>query len=591
MRRECVGGVGVAAAVLLSACAGAGAGGGLAPGGAGNNPTAATAATPPAVGPPSVRVTNGAIARRLEQLRTLLEARGARYEGVAAGGFITHGTAVTTSFDVRAGRCVSIVALSSAGISDLDAHLFAPDGEMLAEDVEEDNHPTVQLCAVEPRRVYHVLEAYAGQGAYVIAAFATDRRGLETVAQAVGGRPGTAASASATASDAERRLTELRDGIARRGFTPSADVQRAPFAAAGALRFPVAVTPDRCYTFAAFAEGAITDADLGVYDADGEEIARDVRPERDAFVQLCPASAGTLALEVRARPGPGVVVVQAFAADAASLGGANTLWLGERTAWGASATPLAQALEATQRGLATQGYTPATRATTLTFGSGESREERYNHAGAANGACVVVAAVAGRGLGRLGTLVYDASGDLVARGAARGPASVAVVCSHARESLVVRVRAEVGSGEVGYQVFNGPPAPAWANGLERVAVSEALATQLATIQNAWRSEGTPERLRLGARAVRSREFDLPAGTCTRFAVSAGRGLPLVVLALRNPTGGTLLESANDGTATVTRCSSAAEHVRLDATTEPGGAAEFDGVLARYVRPARPAGER
>lgn len=526
-----------------------------------------------------------AMTRRLDQLRTQLEPRGVRYRGIAAAGFISERGTVTTPFDVPAGECLSIVALGSSGISDLDARIYAPDGELLTEDTQPDPHPTVQLCASEARRVYHVIDAYRGQGAYVVASFATDRHGLDAVARAMGGRPGTATSAGATTTDAERRLAELRAGIAQRGFMPNNDPQIANFPAAGAERVPIAVTPDRCYTLAAFAEGSISDADLSVYDADGEEIARDVRPDRDAFVQICPASAGTLLLEVRARPGPGSVLVQSFEADAASLGGANTLWLGERTAWGASSTPLPESLRTTARSLAAQGYANPTMIANATFAPSESREFRVS---VEPGRCSALAVIAGRGLGRMSLLAYDAAGELVARGASQGPATVALVCPALRESLLVRVRAEVGSGDAALQSYPGSPAPPWAAGLDRVALSEALATQVATVQAGWRVEGTPERMRLGSRALRGREYDLAAGTCNRFAVSAGRGLPLVTLTLRDARGQTLLEALGEGTAIVTRCTSTSERVRLEVAVEPAGVGEFDGVVARYVRAAEAA---
>ena len=210
-------------------------------------------------------------AREIEQ-----QARGAqvRLLGVVAHGFITHQAAVTTPVDVPENGCLALVALGSTGLRDLDAHLFDPAGALLVEDVETDPHPTVQLCTTAARRVYHVLDAYEGNGAYAVAAFVTDRAGLAEVARVVGGQPGMAVGTGGERSEIERRMNELRDGIARRGFQPVGGPSRADFAAAGARRVPIPVTPDRCYTFAAVADGEVRDADLVVYDANGEAIAR-----------------------------------------------------------------------------------------------------------------------------------------------------------------------------------------------------------------------------------------------------------------------------------------------------------------------------
>lgn len=531
------------------------------------------------------------LVQRFDDFARRLESQGVHFDGIVASGFITHGTNVTTPIDVPANSCLSIVALASSSIHDLDAHLFSPDGDVVVEDIETDPHPTVQLCATEARRVYHVIETYVseqssseGHGAYAIGTFRSDRHGLDAVAHVVGGHPGTALSTSTNASDSERRLTELREGIARRGFQPNTDTIRATFAAPGAVRYPSAVVPDRCYTYAALAEGSINDVDISVYDPDGEEIARDIRPERDAFVQLCPAAAETLQVEVRARPGTGVVLLQSFAADAASVGGANTLWLGERIAWRASATPLPQSLDQTRTALAAAGFSHPTAPVNFTFAAGESREQRIT---VEPGHCTAIATVAGRGLGRTALEAHAANGDFLARGVFHDAASVAIVCPTAREELQLHLRADVGTGDAALITATGAAPPAWANGADRVAVSEALATQLATVGGGWHGEGSPERVRLGARAVRSREADLLAGTCTRFAVSTGAGLPLVALTLRGANGNVLAQGGAEGTGIVTRCTDSNEHVRLEMSIDPPGATEYDAFVARYSRRGGP----
>ncbi len=521
------------------------------------------------------------LARRVDEFARQLAPRHVEFAGIASSGFITHGTEVTTGIEVPAGRCLSVVALASAGIRDLDAHLFDPNGELVAEDVETDAHPTVQLCATGSRRVYHVIEAFEGQGAYVVARFVTDRSGLDEVARVVGGHPGTAAGAGGDRSGAERRLNELREGIGRRGFAPSGDATRADFPSAGAQRFPLAVTPDRCYTLAALADGDITDTDLSVYDPAGEEVARDVRPDRDAFVQLCPAAAGTLAVEVRARPGVGAVLLQSFTADAATVGGANTLWLGERTAWGASAVPLAEAETAAARALAAMGYATAAHRQALTLAPGELREVSVT---LEPGRCTAVAATAGRGLGRLALELVDRGGDRLARGAFRAGTSVAVVCPTARETLRAVVTAEVGAGEASLTVVPGAAAPAWVAGTDPEAVSEALADGW-TAEGTWTAEGAPEKAHLGTGALRTREIDRAAGRCVRVAVSTGHGMPWVALALRGAGGEQVAAATGEGTAAVTRCGAGAEHLRLEARTDPPGAADTEAVITRWERAA------
>lgn len=528
------------------------------------------------------------LAERFDSLARTLGSQGVQYDGIVSSGFITHGSNVTTPIDVPAGSCLSIIAIASSSIHDLDAHLFDADGTVVVEDIENDPHPTVQICATEPRRYYHVIETFVsdsnaseGHGAYAIAAYRSDRHGLEAVARAIGGHPGSALSTNNNGSDAERRLSELREGIGRRGFVPNADTIRATFTAPGSIRYPVTVTADRCYTYAALAEGSLNDVDLSVFDADGEEIARDIRPERDAFVQLCPASAGSLQVEIRARPASGVVFLQSFAADAASVGGANTLWLGERMAWQASSTALPQSIEATRAMLESQGFAHPTTSPTTAFAPGESHDQRVTLEA---GRCTAIAAPVGRGLGRMGIAANAATnGDFLARGTFHGSSSIAVLCPSTREEVLVRLRAEVGTGDAALLTATGNPPPAWTGGADRVAVSEAMATNIGQVVAGWHAEGAPERVHIGARALRTRDADLAANVCTRFAVSAGAGLPTVSLTLRAANGNVIAQGSNDGTAIVTRCTQAAERVRLEITIDPPSAAEYDAFVSRYTR--------
>jgi hypothetical protein len=547
-------------------------------------PAAPVTARPAARGEPAE-----ALVARIREIEQQAHGAPVRLAGIVAYGFVTHQAAVTTPVDVPENGCLSLVALGSTGLRDLDAHLFDPAGALLVEDVETDPHPTVQLCTTAARRVYHVLDAYEGNGAYAVAAYVSDRAGLAEVARVVGGQPGTAVGTGGERSEIERRMNELRDGIARRGFLPVGGPSRADFAAAGARRVPFPVTPDRCYTFAAVADGEVTDADLIVYDANGEAIARDVRDARDATVQLCPPVAATLALEVRASSGPGIVALQGYQADAASLGGPNALWLGERLAWGARAETLAQTAPAAIARLAATGYVPGAdrlgRGVTVTLGPGESREETVV---APAGRCTAVAAFVGRGVAGARVELFDAQGELVARGPQRGGAAVAIVCPPAAETLRAAVSSVTGQGEVIVRTFQNTAQPAWIASVDRVAVSESMADAWARVEGQWRAEGTPEKVRVGAGARRVRDVERAAGQCVRWTAAAGRGLPWVSVVLRGPNGDRVAVGEGEGTAVVTRCGANAERLQLEVRTDPSTAPETDAVLSHAVRADTPA---
>ncbi len=515
--------------------------------------------------------------QRLDALAASLAPRGLVLERVVGHGFLTHTASVTTAMEIGPHRCVSIVAFASTGVRDLDAHLFDPSGDLLVEDVETDAHPTVQLCTSEARRVYHVIEAFEGQGAWLIALFAArDRSSLEGVGAVLGGRPGTAGGGGASRSDIERRLGEFRDGIARRGFQVSGDPSRLEFSASGSLRLPLPVTPDRCVTLGAFAEGGIADVDVVVRDPDGEELARDVRPERDGFVQLCPPLATTLSVEVRARGASGSVLLQAFAADAASAGGANGLWLGERLQGSASTRPIEEMARTIDSRARDAGFTDATtgvlgRGETVSLAPGEVREVDLAVPAAR---CSVVTGVGGRGVGRISLDAYQGD-SRVGRGVAHGIGAAIVQCAEANAASRVRVRvaAEVGGGEVRL----------W-SAMHARRVAPWMAERVSLPDGTWSPLGEPETMSLRTGEVLARPQQRPAGQCRRWALHAGRPWPRVQLTLRTSTGAVLSRAAAEGSAAITRCGPGAEDLRLEADVQRASVEVTEATLLVWSLP-------
>jgi hypothetical protein len=520
------------------------------------------------------------LAQRIEAIVRGAAPSGARFVRYIAAGFLTERQSVTHAIDVPQGACVSIVAYASPAVSDLDARVYDGDGELVVEDVEPDSHPTVQLCGDEPRRVFHVAQAFEGEGAYALALFTGDRRAMEAIARVVGGRPGTAISTRNESSSAERRSGELRASLQRRGFAPVGDAARVSFAANSAVTVPLSVSADRCYTFAAIADEEGTSVDLRVFDSDGDLLAFDTMIDRDATAQLCPASSGPLRLEVRGATA-GAAVVSTFAADAASFGGSNTLWLGDRTSIAVSPLSLDGRLATLRTRWSAAGYVAPAASAGAGFAAGESRETALT---LEPGRCTLLASVGGRGVGRTSLSVFDDAGTLLARGYFFDASATAVLCPTARERVLVRQRVDVGVGEIALVAAPSPSAPTWSNGLDRVLVSEALAQPWAHAP-AWRSAAQPERLRVGAGAARAREFDLTAGTCTRVAVSLGHPSSELSLTLRGATGAELARGAGAGSARLTHCVVLPTHVRLEVELDGrDGPTERDAIWQRFERP-------
>ncbi len=513
---------------------------------------------------------------RLDELTEALSRRGLRFQSVLGHGFITHGVQVTTGLEVPAGRCISVVALASGGVRDLDAHLYDPGGDLVVEDVETDAHPTVQLCASARRTLYHVLEAYEGQGVYAIAAFEADRAGLDAVGQVLGGQPATAGSGAAARTDLERRIHEFRDGVAQRGFQGVGDPGAVTFEAPGVARLPFVVTPDRCYTLAGFAEGELSDLDLAVIDSAGDELARDVSPGRDAFLQVCPRVATTLSVEVRARQGRGRAVVLGYAADAASAG-ANTLWLGERLDGAVSAQRLEDVVRILDERLQAERFTaPGGLDERVRFVPGQVRELPLR---VAPGRCVAVTAAGGPGVGRVRLDVYRDEAWIV-RGASQGIGSAAVVCSVDPATLRVRVGPEAGSGEVRVRSHLGA-APYLPQGGRRMEASPGDGLSLP----AGRWEAGPSAVvRVAPAAVHAVEARRAAGQCVRWSLGAHSPGERLVLTARDADGRSLGRSEGMGVVSLVRCGADAEYLRLEASTEgTAGGGDLPLTLRTFTR--------
>jgi hypothetical protein len=519
------------------------------------------------------------LAQRVDTLTRSVSAGGARFDRYIAGGFLTERQSLTTAIEIEAGSCVAIVAYASPGIGDLDARVYDDAGELLAEDVEPDSHPTVVLCAQEPRRVYHVLQAFEGDGAFVLAEFVGERRAMDALVVAVGGRPGTALSTRPNTSEGERRLLELRATLARRGFAPANDAMRLHFAASGRTSVPLQLTADRCFTVAAFADGASLTMRLLVLDSEGNLIARDARQRSDVGAQFCPGLTGSVTAIVE-HGSVGSAVIQLFAADAASFGGGNTLWLGERIMSGVSSITGEARLAAARSRWTAAGYGP-TQSTTISLAAAESREVTLT---LEPNRCSLVAVAMGRGLARLSSALHGDDGELLARGQFADGTSTLVHCTSAvRERVALRVRADSGGGDVTWLVAAGPAAPSWTSGLARTLANEALAVNLAAAPDGWTAESTPEKLHFTPQSLRLRDATIPAGRCLRVVMNVGRLPSLATLILRGPAGEELARSRGEGTARVTHCATAAQTVRIEGELSPS--VETDAVLQRFSRAA------
>ncbi|MBW2461519.1 MAG: hypothetical protein JRH11_07720 [Deltaproteobacteria bacterium] len=442
--------------------------------------------------------------------------------GPTGRGFLTARGQETTEITIPRGRCATVVAITSRGIRDLDATLFAPSGDVLAEDVEPDAHPTVQVCAAPDadRRFYYSLTAYEGIGTYLYASFLGPRGGFGAAAAVVGGQPGVA-SAGAGEGGRDVRMHGWIEGVARRGFSPEGSPIPVILSNDQRVRVPLGVELGRCYTIIALSGPGLADVDLRILDDAGAEVVIDVSPSADASVQLCSARTASFAAEVHSAIGRGEAQVAIFSAAEARVGGSSGLWLGERQ----EGRRTGRDVEDVRRASAAVATAAGWRELTRVAGDLRSGGASMNRLTLPAGRCSLIVADGGRGIGRLVLRVTDRAGHTLAeRGGARSSAR-ARLCPDAPTDVSVSLISRRGEGRFTLTHF-AKEVPA-----ELAAVAErARGTLLDAVEDASTDAyRLVERVTVGAGPVPA----LGDGTaCVRWVAVAHDGQSPVTLTLR-----------------------------------------------------------
>ncbi len=271
-----------------------------------------------------------------EELRKSMEqlARTLRGQGFAAGkrsyaGFLLSGEHVTLAVPVAANTCVTLVALATDHVRDLDAALYAADGELLGSDTESNARPAIQACTEAPTQVYYVMQLYEGSGSFLVVPFYGPRAKLSSAAAAIGGRV-TFADLIPHRELLEDPLHSLTEGLRKRGYEPVGADRSFPIVQGERVRLTLPVESGSCYTLAAFGSDGIREIVLRAMDEHGADlsIADDGLPQ--AATQLCAEHSAEYSLESLARAGQGQITVLVYRTDVITAGGEAGLWLGRR---------------------------------------------------------------------------------------------------------------------------------------------------------------------------------------------------------------------------------------------------------------------
>lgn len=470
--------------------------------------------------PDYLRPGNDPLAARMRDLAGQLAPAGARPSELDGRGFLAARATETTAIEVPARTCVSIVAITSAGLRDLDATLFDPSGDVLAEDVEPDAHPTIQVCAGNaPRRAYYGLLAYEGAGAYYWSAFVSERAAFDAVSRVIGGRPGVASDTPAE-TEQDIRVRDFASGVVRRGFRAEGDPSRVPLAADQRVRVPLEMRASTCTTVAGFTLEGLADVDLRILDEEGQEVARDVSPAADPAAQICVDRDALWSVELHAVRGAGEVRLAVYRAPVSTIGGASGLWLGQRAEVRVAQVPLDEAIARDVRGARDAGWgAPAQRGRGVLV-PGEAVSHRIDLAA---GRCTLVMATGGGGVGRLHLRIVDDAGAVLTERNARRPTADARICTGGRARATAQIVARLGGGEYALHTFTRarpPSVPASAAAAESGALLDAIDEAAAAGYSPHEPATAFEPMALVAERPAERAIPLAPSACVRVNVVA-----------------------------------------------------------------------
>jgi hypothetical protein len=217
-----------------------------------------------------------------------------------------------------------------------------------------------------------------------------------------------------------------------------------PLIADQRVRLPLPTTLGECYTVVALGSRNLDNLDLRILDDEGQVVAWDDAPTRDASVQACPGRAGDFTVEVHAAAGQGEARVATFSGDEARIGGHSGLWLGERRAGAQEARDGSEVSASEDERASALGWRPAAREQ-ASLGGGEAMERRLSLPARR---CSLIVAAGARGIGALRLRVLDPAGRAMVERGGHSPRVAARLCPAQATEVAVQIIARRGQGQL-----------------------------------------------------------------------------------------------------------------------------------------------
>jgi hypothetical protein len=500
--------------------------------------SATSAASVADIGPGDWRTDAAPPARAMLAVSRVLAEHDFTPVGEEGRAFVVKGRTVTVPVRVAAGTCYYLVSTSSSDLADLDSYLFQSSGALVDQDRRRDSHPTIRSCPTEDGTMYLVFEAYDGNGLFYYSVFSGPAGAEVALSElfpdvqeeptAGGGQPGDTESV-------ESRARVFSDIMISRGFAVAAEDPSVHVAAGADDTRTVALSADRCYTFAAYGGAGATDVDLYLTAPDGQEVALDEDPALDAYVQWCPVVDGSFQVRIRMAGEGGDAILYRLEAPIDRVGGLDGLWLGTRRPPGATHRSLDEGVAQMDAKLENLGYRVDEAA--MLDGDAQQMVIRTHMLQLTADKCHIFGAVGGPDVADLDLFLYDRQGNEVAADEALAATAVVQVCPQQNETFRLDVAMRGGSGP--YKVLRGS-SPAVgaeaARGLDTVS-----RTRLRTVVDRIHIPeltplGAPQTAELRERGVRRYQNDLTEGACYLFVAVGAQSVIDIDLYVLDPDG-------------------------------------------------------
>jgi hypothetical protein len=470
-----------------------------------------------------------ALARRHGRLRQRLEVRGYEVMERQARVFVLESRGVAIPVDLAVDRCHTFVALGAAGLRDLHAVLYDGEGVEVARDAVSGEGALVHTCpqasAGAPTMPHYlVVSALAGSGTVAI----SEAVSVPSAGEGFEGVFDGLLAPRVPFRDVEEALARSRTALRARGLAPAIEPRIEVLPERGSARAELPVEQGRCYVATARGGAGVEDLDLFLFDANGVEVARDLRRGAEATVEHCARDVGGYRLEVRAYHGSGAVGLAAFVAQArvAPEGREDSREVGEAIGGGPARDDPVVALAVSVAQLVALGFEePALVARAAVINPGEV----LTHDVVIGPGCGLLVAVGSDDAMDLDLYLADPNGrEVDVDTDTRSRAAVRACSSSAR---VLRVAVKVYGRDGTYAL-----------GLVRAPreVSDVRTLRLVELSAEPRSRGYTDReehtLELAASGRDGRSFMLAPGRCLVLAAAGAESLRDVDLELRDADG-------------------------------------------------------